>query len=92
MNKDMMNEDDLIKLIDSFMTSGGSFMKPQVDEQGKTSFLISNDGEKIEDNPFSVEDVERTIAENSCQLFTGKPVGNCPTCADIPNITDIDGE
>lgn len=69
-----IKEEELVRLLDEYMGQGkGYSIKPQVDESGTVSFLMSEDNEK---------------QEKKTELFTGTPKVECVTCADIPNLTD----
>ena len=36
-----MKEDDLVQLMDVYMGYGGYYMKPQIEEDGKSNFFIA---------------------------------------------------
>ena len=44
-----MKEDDLVRLMDVYMGYGGYYMKPQIEEDGKSSFFIAKDTAKSSD-------------------------------------------
>lgn len=65
-----MDKDELIKMLDGYMESGGSYFKAA---DGKILTDISSgksEGEKRESAP----------------ILTDKADISCPTCADIPNL------
>ena len=65
-----MDKDELIKMLDGYMESGGSYFKAA---EGQILTDISsgkNQGTERENAP----------------ILTDKPDISCPTCADIPNI------
>lgn len=66
-----MDKEELIKMLDGYMESGGSYFKAA---DGKILTDISSgksEGEKRETAP----------------ILTDKADFTCPTCADIPNIS-----
>ncbi|MGN1105814.1 MAG: hypothetical protein ACI4RH_04120 [Huintestinicola sp.] len=66
-----MDKEELIKMLDGYMESGGSYFKAA---DGKILTDISSgksEGEKRETAP----------------ILTDKANFSCPTCADIPNIS-----
>lgn len=88
-----MKEDDLISFIDSYMECDGYYVKPKIDENGKNSFFMAKDNAKSSDVNASFELVKDSIGdkeEKETQVFTGKPRVECPVCADVPNVMDID--
>lgn len=71
-----IKEEELVRLLDEYMGQGkGYSIKPQVDESGEVSFLMSKGNEK---------------QEKEAELFTGTPKVECATCADIPNLMDCE--
>lgn len=72
MNNKKITEDELIKMLDSFMGKGGGSVKPLVSEDGKCTFLT----------PKNEDDEEET------KLFTGDVDSECVSCANIPNLTE----
>ena len=66
----IMNETELIKMLDIYMESGGSYFK-------------AADGKVLTD--ISSGNSQRDRQENA-PILTDKPEISCPTCADIPNI------
>ncbi len=90
-----MKEEDLIRLMDAYMGCDGYYMKPQIGEDGKSSFFIAKDTAKSSDVAASFELVKDAIGvkeEKELQVFTGKPKVECAVCADVPNLMDIDSE
>ena len=65
-----MNENELIKMLDSYMESGGSYFKAAEEKILTDISSGSSQGGKRENAP----------------ILTDKPDFSCPTCADIPNI------
>lgn len=78
-----MNEEDLVKLLDGYMSNEGEFIKPSF-QNGDNSFLMAK-------NLINPKELEKKDGEDD-ELFNGNPRGNCPTCADIPNISDFDDD
>lgn len=88
-----IREDDLVHLIDAYMGCDGYYIKPKLEENGKSSFFIAKDHAKSSDVNASFKTVEDTIGEQEekeLQIFTGNPKVECAVCADIPNLMDID--
>lgn len=88
-----IREDDLVHLIDTYMGCDGYYIKPKLEENGKSSFFIAKDHAKPSDVNASFKTVEDTIGEKEekeLQIFTGNPKVECAVCADIPNLMDID--
>ena len=85
-----LNEDDLMKLLDEYMSKGGTFMKPTVNENGSYNFLIGKDDSKTETAEQSVELLEKIIEKQENKLFSANATIECVNCADIPNLDDID--
>ena len=81
-----MKEEDLVKLMDEYMKNDGYYVKPQMDENGKSSFLMGNDDIKIP----NVENLEAVKEEKEVKIFASNPGIDCMACASIPNISDID--
>ena len=48
MKPNNLKEDDLMKLLDEYMSKGGTYMKPTVSENGSYNFLIGRDDSKAE--------------------------------------------
>jgi len=63
-----ITEQELVKMLDAFMSGEGNHVKPQINEEGEVNFEV--------------------IKEN--MVFNGEPKEECPTCADIPNLTDVE--
>lgn len=82
-----MKAEDLVKLMDSYMENGGSYIKPKIDEKGNETFLVSKDNK-----PKSEDDLDSGLEVNieNTEIFTGRAKYECAACADIPNISDID--
>lgn len=90
-----IKEDDLVHLIDTYMGCDGYYIKPKLEENGKSSFFIAKDKAKSSDVSASFATVKDAIGvqeEKELQIFTGKPKVECAVCADIPNLTDIDSD
>ena len=90
-----MKEEDLVRLMDAYMGCDGYYMKPKIDESGKSSYFIAKDNAKSSDVAASFELVKEAIGikeEKELQVFTGTPKVECAVCADIPNLMDIDSE
>ena len=90
-----MREDDLVRLMDAYMGCDGYYMKPKIEEDGKSSFFIAKDTAKSSDVSASFELVKETIGikeEKELQIFTGTPKVECAVCVDVPNLMDIDSE
>ncbi len=88
-----MKEDDLVRLMDSYMGCDGYYMKPKIEEDGRNSFFIAKDTARSSDVGASFELVKETIGtkeERELEIFTGKPRVECAVCADVPNLMDID--
>ena len=88
-----MKEDDLVRLMDAYMGCEGFYMKPKIEEGGRSSFFIAKDKAKSSDVGASFELVKEAIGtkeEKELQIFTGKPKVECAVCADVPNLMDID--
>ncbi len=82
-----MNAEELVKLMDSYMSKGGSFIKPSVDENGQHNLFLAQDSVKASDLDSKFAEV---VEEH--QLFTANVSGGCVTCADVPNILKVDPE
>lgn len=90
-----MKEDDLVRLMDAYMGCEGYYMKPKIDDNGKSSFFIAKDSAKSSDVGASFELIKEAIGtkeEKELQIFSGNPKVECAVCADIPNLMDIDSE
>lgn len=90
-----MREEDLVRLMDAYMGCDGYYMKPKIEEDGKSSFFIAKDTAKSSDVDASFELIQETIGvkeEKELQIFTGTPKVECAVCADVPNLMDIDSE
>ena len=88
-----MKEDDLVRLMDAYMVCEGLYMKPKIEEDGRSSFFIAKDMAKSSDVDASFELVKESIGtkeDKELQIFTGKPKIECAVCADVPNLMDID--
>ena len=88
-----MREEDFVRLMDAYMGCDGYYMKPKIEEDGKSSFFIAKDAAKSSDVDASFELIREAIGtkiEKELQIFTGQPKVECAVCADIPNLTDID--
>ncbi len=90
-----ISEEDLIRLMDAYMGCDGYYMKPQIEDNGKSSFFIAKDTAKSSDVGASFELVKEAIGikeEKELQVFTGEPKVECAVCADVPNLMDIDSD
>ena len=90
-----MKEDDLVRLMDAYMGCGGYYMKPKIEENGKSSFFIAKDTAKSSDVEAGFELVKEAVGiieEKDLQIFTGSPKVECAVCADVPNLMDIDSD
>ena len=90
-----MEEEDLVRLMDTYMGCDGYYMKPKIEEDGKSSFFIAKDSAKSSDVGACFELIEEAIGikeEKELQVFTGRPKVECAVCADVPNMMDIDSE
>ena len=90
-----MKEEDLVHLMDAYMGCEGYYMKPQIEENGKSSFFIAKDTAKSSDVGASFELIKEAVGikeEKDLQIFTGSPKVECAVCADVPNLTDIDSD
>ena len=90
-----MKEEDLVRLMDAYMGCEGYYMKPQIEENGKSSFFIAKDTAKSSDVEASFELIKEAVGikeEKDLQIFTGSPKVECAVCADVPNLTDIDSD
>ena len=88
-----MKEDDLVRLMDAYMGCEGFYMKPKMEEDGRSRFFIAKDMAKSSDVEASFELVKEAIGtkeEKELQIFTGKPKVECAVCADVPNLMDVD--
>ena len=88
-----MKEDDLVRLMDAYMGCEGFYMKPKMEEDGRSSFFIAKDMAKSSDVEASFELVKEAIGtkeEKELQIFTGKPKVECAVCADVPNLMNVD--
>ena len=90
-----MKEEDLVRLMDAYMGCEGYYMKPQIEENGKSSFFIAKDTAKSSDVGARFELIKEAVGikeEKDLQIFTGSPKVECAVCADVPNLTDIDSD
>ena len=90
-----IKEDDLVRLMDAYMGCDGYYMKPKIEEDGKSSFFIAKDSAKSSDVDASFELIKEAIGikeEKEAQVFAGSPKVECAVCADIPNLMNIDSE
>lgn len=88
-----MQEEDFVRLMDAYMGCDGYYMKPRMEENGKSSFFLAKDAAKSSDVRASFHTVKDAIGEQEekeLQIFTGEPKVECAVCADIPNLTDVD--
>lgn len=89
-----INVDDLVKLLDSFSQKGGSSIKPQF-EGGKTNFVVGN-GETLSTGlKKSVEELSDYLVEEeqkNSEVFISEELESCVSCANIPNLRDIDSD
>ena len=88
-----MKEDDFVRLMDAYMGCEGFYMKPKIEEHGRSSFFIAKDMAKSSDVDASFELIKEAIGtkeEKELQIFTGTPKVECAVCADVPNLTDVD--
>lgn len=90
MKPNNLKEEDLMKLLDEYMSKGGTFMKPTVNENGSYNFLIGRDDSKAEAADQSIEILEEIIEKKENKLFTANATIECVNCSDIPNLDDID--
>ena len=84
--------DELVKMMDEYMGSGGYYMKPKVEADGKSGFYMAKDQASSSAVDRSLKHVEGSVGEKEqqpAQVFTGKPGITCAMCADIPNLMDI---
>lgn len=87
-----MQEEELIKLLDSYMENDGYYMKPKVigDE---ASFFIAKGPASAKNVKESFDEVKDNLGdkqEKTPQIFSGTPNVECVVCADVPNISDLD--
>ena len=90
-----MQEEDLVRLMDAYMACNGYYIKPKIEDDGKSSFFIAKDTAKSSDVEASFELVKDAVGikeEKELQIFTGAPKVECAVCADVPNLTDIDAD
>lgn len=90
-----LKEDDLVRLMDAYMGCEGYYMKPKIEQNGKSSFFIAKDTAKSSDVGASFELVKEAVGikeEKELQIFTSSPKVECAVCADVPNLTDIDSD
>lgn len=90
-----MKKEDLVRLMDAYMSSEGCYIKPAVGENGSSSFFIANDAVKPPDMNASFELIKEAVGireEKSSCVFTGKTTVECAACEAIPNLMDIDRE
>ena len=90
-----MKEDDLVHLMDAYMGCEGFYMKPKIEEDGRSSFFIAKDMAKSSDVDASFELIKGAIGtkeEKELLIFTGKPKVECAVCADVPNLMDVDAD
>ena len=81
-----IKEDDLVKLLDMYMSGNGHYIKPTVDESGKCNVYIGKDNAR----PSTAQQKKDVIgSKQEVQIFTGKAEGECITCADVPNLMEI---
>ena len=88
-----MKEDDLVRLMDAYMGCEGFYMKPKIEEYGRSSYFIAKDMAKSSDVDASFKLVKEAIGtkrEKELQIFTGQPKVECAVCADVPNLMDVD--
>ena len=78
-----IKEDDLVKLLDMYMSGNGHYMKPTVDDSGKCNVFVGKDNARPSAAPAGFE------RGKDVQIFTGKTDGECVTCADVPNLMEI---
>ncbi len=85
-----IKEDDLVKLLDMYMSGNGHYIKPTVDESGKCNVFIGKDNARPSTAPTVFEQKKDVIgSKQEVQIFTGKADGECITCADVPNLMEI---
>lgn len=90
-----MREDDLVRLMDAYMGCDGYYMRPKIEDNGKSSFFIAKDTAKASDVEASFELIKEAIGikeEKELQVFTGNPKVECAVCVDVPNLMDINAE
>lgn len=90
-----MKEEDLVRLMDTYMGCDGYYMKPKIEEDGKSSFFIAKDSAKLSDVGACFELIKEAIGikeEKELQVFTGIPKVECAVCADAPNLMEIDSD
>ena len=92
MEPNKLKEDDLMKLLDEYMSKGGTYMKPTVNENGSYNFLIGKDDSKAEAANKSMEILEGIIEKEENKVFSADSKIECVNCSDIPNLDDIDEE
>ena len=89
-----MNFDDLVKLLDSFSQKGGASIKPQFDGD-KANFIVGN-GETISSGmKESMKELADCLVEEEkrhADIFVPEDPAACASCANIPNMNEIDGE
>ena len=78
-----IKEDDLVKLLDMYMSGNGHYMKPTVDESGKCNVFVGKDNARPSTAHTGLE------RGKEAKIFTGKTDGECVTCADVPNLMEI---
>ncbi len=87
-----ISPDELVRLMDEYMGNGGYYMKPKVEQDGKSGFYMAKDQASSSAVSAGFQRVEGSMGEKEeqpPQVFTGKPGVPCAMCADIPNLMDI---
>ena len=89
-----MNIDDLVKLLDSFSQKGGASIKPEF-HGDKANFVVGN-GETIskgiKDSVNELADCLVKEEQRNAEVFVSEDPAGCVSCANIPNMNQIDGE
>ena len=87
-----MNVEDLVKLLDSFSQKGGASIKPQFDGE-KANFVVGN-GETVSKGiKESVNELASCLVEEeqrNADIFVSEDPAACASCANIPNMNQID--
>ena len=85
-----IKEEDLIRLLDEYMSGDGRSIKPQIDENGEVTFFTARDNavsSAVRDGFMVVEDELGEKQEREAELFSSESSEECPTCASIPNMS-----
>lgn len=89
-----MQENELVKLLDSYMGNDGYYIKPKIADN-ENSFFLAKGPAKSGDVKRSFNEAQGVLGERKekdTQLFSGTPKVECAVCADVPNLFELDRE